>query len=469
MHYSASPKMKWSEEEFHSIDLGDQRLNCRLIEMAQDFAQHPSAPINQASQDWADAKAAYRLFSNSQVSPAAILAPHQQQVQRRMAAHPLVLVVQDTTTLNYSHHPKTKDLGPIGTAEQELKGLLMHTSLAVTRLGLPLGVLTQQIWTRKPEETGKKYQRKQRPIEDKESQKWLQALRQTVSQVPSCVRAVTVCDREADLYEFLHEAEQLHTYYVVRATQDRRLDSNTARLWETLAACPAAGERQVQVAAKPQEPARLARVAVRFCAVTLHPPYRPKSVRSQPLPPLSVYAIWVAEIDPPVRATPVEWMLLTNVAVETWADAGERLDWYQGRWQIEVFHKVLKSGCKVEACRLDRAIRLKRYLTLQSVVAWRLFWLTWMNRRYPEAPCTTVLAEHEWQALYCHHHRTTLLPSQQPTVRQVVRWIAQLGGFLARKGDKEPGVTTIWRGWQRLTDMAATWLLLNPPNLVGNR
>lgn len=459
----------WSQAEFQSIDLGDQRLNRRLIQVAEQSAEHPSAPINQASQDWADAKAAYRLFDNAQVQAEAILAPHQQHVERRIAAHPLVLVVQDTTTLNYSHHPQTEGLGPIGTRDQHLKGLLMHTSLAFTPQGLPLGVLDQQIWARDPETPGKQHQRKQRPMAEKESQKWLTALHHTVPRVAKPVRAITVCDREADLYEFLCEAQQLNTHYVVRATQDRRLDSTTELLGETLEACPVAGRMNVQVAAKAQEPARVARVAVRFREVTLHPPYRPKSLQPQPLPPLQVWAVLVQEIDPPAGVTPLEWMLLTNVAVETFEDAGERVQWYRVRWNIETYHKVLKSGCRVEACRLETAQRLTRYLTLQSIVAWRLFWLTYMNRSHPQARCTAVLAEHEWQALYCRLHHTTVLPPELPNVRQAVRWIAQLGGFLARKGDHEPGVTTIWRGWQRLTDIAATWLLLHPTKLVGNR
>ena len=147
--------------------------------------------------------------------------------------------------------------------------------------------------------------------------------------------------------------------------------------------------------------------------------------------------------------------------VTSFLDAVERVRWYRLRWHIEVFHRVLKSGCKVEECRLDQAEELRRYLTLKSVIAWRLFWMIQIARVQPDAACTVVLADHEWQALYVAIHRTSHLPETVPTVRQVVRWIAQLGGFLGRPGDGEPGVTVVWRGWQRLHDLATMWLVLH--------
>ena len=202
-------------------------------------------------------------------------------------------------------------------------------------------------------------------------------------------------------------------------------------------------------------------VSVRFCSVTLKPPWRPKSLEKDPLPAVTVYVFLTQEVDPPADVTPLEWLLLTNVPVYSFEDAVERVKWYRCRWHIEVYFKVLKSGCKVEDCRLQTAERLKRYLTLSSVIAWRLYWLTHINRHYPNAPCITILTQYEWQALYATIHRSTVLPQEIPTVRQAVRWIAQLGGFLGRKRDGEPDVTVIWRGWQRLNDISATWLLLH--------
>jgi hypothetical protein len=446
------------------VQLGDRRLNHRLVEIAEKLSVQPTAPINQACDDWADTKAAYRLFDNEKVTPEKILSPHQRRTGERMAGYPVVLAVQDTTILNYSHHPQTTGLGPIGTEAQSLQGLVMHTTLALTPEGMPLGVLTQDIWAR-PEGKEKlsKEERRKRPIEEKESYKWLVAMQQTVELVPEGVQVVTVCDREGDVYELFALAEGLETHLLVRAAQNRALmDTEEGKLWDRVAAQPIAGYLKIQVPARDNEPAREATVAVRFCSVTLKPPPRPQMPDRDPLPPITLDAILVQEIDPPAGVTPLEWRLLTNVPVCTFEDAVERVRWYRTRWHIEVYHKVLKSGCKVEDCRLETADRLSRFLTLCSIIAWRLYWLTHINRHHPQEPCTTILAEHEWQALYATINRTTLIPHQPPTVHQAVRWIAQLGGFLGRKGDGEPGITVIWRGWQRLNDISATWLLLHP-------
>jgi hypothetical protein len=455
----------WGQEEFDGLTLGDKRLERRLIDTAVKLTVQPTAPINQACGDWAATKASYRLFDNDKATVEKILAPHQRQTQERMKGYPLVLAVQDTSYLNYTSHPQTKGLGPIGTEEQDLSGLVMHPTLIMTPTGLPLGVLTEEIWAR-PEDAPKltKTEKKHLPIEEKESYKWVKGLEQTVALTPEGVKVVSVCDRGADVFEFFVRAEELQTGILIRATQNRALvDDETGKLWRAAEAAPIVGHLKVDVPAKNNEPKREAIVSLRFCSVILRPPWRPKSPDRDPLPAVTVYVVLTQEVDPPVGVTPLEWLLLTNAPVHSFENAVERVQWYRCRWHIEVYFKVLKSGCKVEACRLETAERLKRFLTLCSVIAWRLYWLTHISRHYPDAPCITVLAEHEWQALYATIHRTAVLPHELPTVRQVVRWIAQLGGFLGRKRDGDPGVTVIWRGWQRLNDISATWLLFHQP------
>jgi Transposase DNA-binding/Transposase Tn5 dimerisation domain len=447
----------WSVHEFRGLDLGDERLNRRLLVLAEAFGARPTAPINQASDDWYATKAAYGFFANPKATPAELLAPHQECTLERMQAHNLVLLAQDTTFFNYTHHPATAGLGPIGGGQ---RGLVMHSTLAFTPQGLPLGVLAQQIWAR-PEPQAAKPKRTRRPISEKESRKWLQALHETVTLVPEEIRLVTIADREADIFEFLDHADQLAASSVILAAQDRRVGGELARLWMHMAAQEVVGNVTVTVAARAGQAERTADLRVRVGQVTLQPPLRPADDPGVWLEPLTIWAIWLHEDTPPATATPIEWLLLTNVAVQTWQDATERIAWYCVRPQIEQFHKILKSGCTVEDCRLEHAERLKPYLTLMSVVAWRLFWLTYINRQTPEAPCTAILAEHEWQALYATIYRTTILPDWLPTVRQAVRWIAQLGGFLGRKGDGELGITSIWRGWSRLTDIANMYRMLH--------
>jgi len=455
------PPRSWVQQELGAVTLGDKRLNQRLLATAEQLAAQPTAPLNQACADWAATKASYRLFQNKRVAEAAILAPHQTQTQARMAEHELVLAVQDTTYLDYSTHPQTTGLGPIGTPRQQLRGLVQHTTLALTPAGLPLGILAQEIWARDPEAPElSAYERRKRPIAEKESYKWLTALRKTVQQTPVGTTVVSVCDREADIYELFVEAERLATGLLVRATQDRALlDPETGKVWATVSAAPVQGHVQVHVPARHDEPARDAIVTVQSCQVTLKPPWRPKRLDQEPLPPISLDVVLVQEVTPPDHVTPLEWLLLTNVPVRTFTDAVERVQWYRCRWHIEVYFKVYKSGCRVEDCRLGTVERLQRFLTLSSVIAWRLYWLTHINRQLPEAPCTLILTAVEWHTLYAKMQRTTHFPAQPPTVRQAVHWIARLGGFLARRRDGAPGITAIWRGWQRLQDMVDIWNL----------
>ncbi len=168
-------------------------------------------------------------------------------------------------------------------------------------------------------------------------------------------------------------------------------------------------------------------------------------------------------MDAPAGVTPLDWLLLTTAAVHTAAEPCERLSWYACRWGIEVFHKVLKSGCAIERRQLEDLDHLQRCLTLYSVIAWRVLYATLLSRVGPDLPCTALLEESEWQALYCHIQQTTVLPAQPPTLAQAVRWIAQLGGYLGRKSDGPPGVTVLWRGFQRLTDLTAMYHVFRPP------
>lgn len=264
-------------------------------------------------------------------------------------------------------------------------------------------------------------------------------------------------------------AQDKEAHLLVRASTDRALVDNEARrLWSKVERQAMAGSLVVHITPNQTRAARTAHVSLRFVEVKLKPPWRPEQKK---LPVVTLQAILVREDNPPAGVDePIEWLLLTNTPVETFADAVQVVQWYCTRWQIEVYHKVIKSGCKVEDCRLKTADRLQNYIALMNVVAWRLLWLTYINRAEPNLPCTAILTTVEWESLYMRIHKTAQLPESVPTVRQAVRWIAQLGGFLGRKGDGEPGVVVIWRGWQRLQDLASTWYLVKEQTqLVGNR
>jgi hypothetical protein len=450
----------WAQEELGSAELGDKRLTRRLVKMAEQFEAQPFASIPQASGSWAATEAAYDFFDNDKVEFEAIVEAHRAATLKRMAEQSLVLALQDTAFLNYTSHRTTKGLGPIGTKAQQQKGLVLHATEAVTAEGVPLGLLDAQVWAREREEGESKAQRKRRPIEEKESYKWLKALRRSVEDLPEGVQLVNVCDRESDIYEFFDLAQQLRTKVVVRAAQDRKVEGASARLWATLHARPIVGTIQVHIPARDDQPARDARLAVRFAKVVLTPPQRPRQAGRKKLRRLRVWGILTTEISPPEGVTPISWMLLTNVPVHNFQDACERVAWYGQRWKVEVFFDLLENGCKVEDRRLRTAERLQRCIALYAVVAVRIQRMTFLARQEPEASCLLVLSTTEWQALYCYIHHTSHLPAQPPTLRQAMRWVAQLGGFLGRKGDGEPGIRTVWRGWQRLQDMVSMWHIL---------
>lgn len=455
----------WIACELSEIALGDKRLNWRLLDSAAKLAAKPSVSINQACDDWADTKATYRLFANEKTTMAQILAPHQQRTQERMTRHPYILAIQDSSYLDYSHHPSKRGMGPIGTSQQTACGLVMHSVLSVTTQGLPLGLLHQSIWAR--DETVKQMTSQARhkvPITQKESNKWLAALSETVKWQPEGTRLITVGDREADIFELFNHARQLKTDLLIRAGQNRNVSApEVGLLWQVVEKQPVAGHLKVQVSQRDEHPGREATVAVRYTSLVLRPP---QHLRTQ-MPPLSLYASFVQEIDPPTAVEPLCWLLLTPVPLASFDDAVARIHWYCQRWQIEILHKILKSGCRIEQAQLASEKRLMPMIALFSTIAWRLFWITFLARTDPAAHASTILAPHELDALYTFIHKQPMPLALAPTVHQALRWIARLGGFLARKNDGEPGVTVVWRGWQRLTDISAAYLAFHPQTTCG--
>lgn len=451
---------QWTAYELSEISLGDKRLNWRFLDSAAKLAAKPSVSINQACDDWADTKATYRLFANEKTTAEEILAAHQQRTRERMAGHKYILAIQDSSYLDYSHHPSKRGMGPIGTSEQSLRGLVMHSVLATTTSGLPIGLLYQNIWSR--DETVKQTtstERRRVPIEEKESNKWLLALSETVKWQPEGTRLVTVGDSEADIFELFNHACEKKTDMLIRAAQNRAVcEPEVGLLWAVVERQPIAGHLKVQVRKREECPAREATVAVRYTSLVLRPP---QHLRRQ-MKPLSLYCVLVQETNPPADVKPLCWLLLTTVPISSFDDAVERIQWYCQRWQIEILHKILKSGCRIEQAQLASDTRLIPLIALFSIIAWRLFWCTFLARTDPDAPASTILAKHELDALYIFIHKQPMPNSLAPSVRQSLRWIAQLGGFLARKNDGEPGVTVVWRGWQRLSDISAAYLAFHP-------
>lgn len=451
----------WSNKELEGIDLKDKRLNNRFITLSESLSAKPGASINQACEIWKDTKSAYRLFSNEKVTLDSILEPHQMRTVERMKGQKVIISAQDTTYYNYNKHKKNKDMGSIGKSRGGVnQGLIMHSALALTVTGLPLGLLSLEIWARETRDKISNDELKRLPIEEKESYKWFKSLRKTEDLKPEGTRIVTVCDREGDIYEFFVEARELKGEILVRANRNRNLSDEEVKLWEYMDSRPLAGNIKIDIPKREKESERTAIVEVRYGRVNLSVPIDFSKSKREKAGIVTIDAVWVKESNAPENVNPIEWMLLTNVSVQNYGDAIERIRWYKCRWNIEVYHKVIKSGCNVEECRLQTKDRLIPYITLCSIIAWRLFWMTKINRQEPDSPCTIILGEHEWKALYVRIHSNKKLPEKLPTVREVIRWIGRLGGFLGRKGDKEPGITAIWRGWRELETISQMWLIM---------
>lgn len=462
----------WAQAEFGGAELGDARRTARLVQMARQLAERPEASLPQALEDGAALKAAYRFFDNAEVGHEKILASHVVSSHGRMQGHEVILAVQDTTSIDYSTHLATQGLGPTGAKGGY--GMLCHGTLAFTPQRVPLGVVSLRLWARAALKHGKTH--RSRAIADKESRKWIDSVHAVAAlkqRVPGA-RWVSVADRESDVFEFFTEARAVGVDLLVRAAWNRNVEGPQAQVFATLAAAPVIARKKLALPASGKRQARTAKLEIRACALTIK---SPRNGLAHGLAPLELWGVWAYESQPPAGVEPLDWKLLTSVPVTTAAHALERLDWYAARWGIEQWHKILKSGCRIEMRQLESAERLERLLTVYAVIAWRILYATLLARLVPDMACTAVLQDDEWEALYCRIHRTPVPPATAPPLRQAIRWLARLGGFLGRAGDGEPGSKTLWQGFQELIPMTEMYRIMKPhlhPNLpqptkdVGN-
>lgn len=405
------------------------------------LSEHPNDTVPKAVTNDAESQSIYRFWSNKKVKAEAILASHREGVVERVRACPVVLAIQDTTDLDFSTHPKTEGLGFINQTQQQ--GIKVHSCFAVSGTGVPLGLLHQYWWTR-PERSGKKGQRWRKPIQEKESYRWLETLSAAEKGIPTTVQLVHVADREADIFELFAQPRQAHSELLIRAEQNRRVQHELGTLVPTLNQAPIVGSLTIELERNPQRPARSAHLTIKAMQITIEVPKNHPN--PQPLKPVVLNALLVEEPEAPADGSdPIRWLLLTTLAIDSFEQAWQAVVWYGYRWRIERFHFTLKSGCRIEALQLRTKDRLLKALATYNIVAWRIMWLTYEARLNPEASCSSLLQPNEWRLL-----RRKFEPKNHskkpPTIRQVVFWIARLGGFLARTGDGEPGLKTLWRG-----------------------
>jgi len=463
---------EWAKQEFGTVGLGDKRLRDRLIKIVEDRFKRPDTSyLEAAGGDRHAAKGYYYFVDNprDRITPEAILQTHRERTIERIMAEKLVLVVQDTTDLNYASHHHTEGLGRIGTNQTgvESLGLKLHSSLALTPEGLPLGVLKAACFS--PQKVGK---RSVGPIEEKRTFCWLEGYRDCVEvakKTPQS-RLLTVMDREGDLFEIFLAAEptRKRVGVLVRARHNRRLEGKERKLFEELRASENVAEIEVviprqrwkvKMREKPEQkglPARRGRLTVRFQEVTV------QSTRSD-LPSQSAVTLWgvyAREENPPPDAKRIEWLLLTTEEVRTAEEAARIVDLYTRRWRIEEWHHVLKSGCKILEHQNETAERLMRVIAMDAVLAWRIQLLTLLGREVPDLPCTVFFDEWEVKVLEALERQRGKQGMKPPfNLQQAIILVAKQGGYLARRNDPPPGPKCIWKGIMHLYNLSAGYRL----------
>lgn len=469
----------WWEDELAGCAFADARLGQRLRMLVERMSAAVGSSLPLACQDWANTKAAYRFFSNERVDEEQILAGHFRATRDRFAAAGgTVLVVHDTTEFTF-RRKRPEAIGitySVNSGKDKagrfrmhtVCGLLMHASLAVTAEGLPLGLTAVRFWSRQrfkgTAALARKVNRTRVPIECKESMRWLENTRQATKLLGEPSRCVHVGDRESDIYELFCLARELGTHFVVRSCVDRLAGDGRHTIADEMDEVQVQGEHRVEVR-DGKGHVGTALVELRYRRVRVLPPIG----KQNRYPALTLTILRATERGAPAADRPaIDWQLITDLPVADHDAAVEKLRWYALRWKIELFHKVLKSGCRAEEVRLRTAERLVRLLAVFCIVAWRVFWMTMLNRVAPQAPPALALTGVETALL------DRLVPdpdkasprSKGQALSPYLTKLARLGGYLARSRDPPPGTMVIWRGLSRLTDivLGAT---LQPSPAVG--
>jgi hypothetical protein len=469
-------RVAWFDRELAGCRFADERLGKRLRKLLERMDGAMGASIPLACQDWANTKAAYRFFSNERIDEAEILAGHFQSTRERFAASGgPILVVQDTTEFSYQRERPERigltcqtNSGKDKAGRYRMHtvcGLLMHSSLAVTTEGLPLGLAAIKFWTRQKFKgttaLKKKINPTRVPIEHKESIRWLENMRQSMMLLGDPERCIHVGDRESDIYELFCTAQELGTHFLVRSCVDRLAGDGSHTIADEMEEVKVAGRHHVEVCDSKGR-VETAVVEIKYRSIGVLPPIG----KQKRYPALTLTVLHAQERQEPTDRPRIDWKLITDLPVPSHEAAVEKLRWYALRWKIEVFHKILKSGCRAEAARLRTAERLVNLIAVFCILSWRVFWMTMINRSAPNAEPRLALTDVEIklldQIMPDRDHR----PPREKTLSAYLTKIARLGGYLARASDPPPGNTVMWRGLSRLTDIKLGARL--SPGLVGN-
>lgn len=458
-------KNKWLEDELSRSGLRDGRLRKRFKNLLEQLWDGLGQTIPFACQDWANTKAAYRFLSNDRVKEDQILAGHFQSTKDRVHATPddKILILQDTTEFSYHRDdqeaigstrivPTGKDL--FGKPIQHKKcGILMHSSLAVTTKGLPLGLTAIKFWTRKQfkgTNALKSHINPTRiPIEQKESYRWLENLKQSTELLQTPFRCVHIGDRESDIYELFCIAKELNTHFLVRTCVDRLIEDGRRTIADEMSIIEPKGTHKIEIQDADGNKIEI-ELEIRYQLINVLPPIG----KQKKYPGLRLTIIHAEEKDTPLNREKIVWKLATNLPVNSTLEAIEKLDWYALRWRIETFHKILKSGCKAESSKLRTAQRITNLIAIFCILSWRIFWMTMISRHSPNASPELAFTNEEINLLDRLVKKKPNEENMNKNLSYYINKVARLGGYLARKSDPPPGNTVMWRGFSRLSDIA---------------
>jgi len=453
----------WIDQELAGCTFADARLGKRFRTLVERLSAGIGDSIPMACQDWANAKAAYRFFANERVSEAEILQGHFQATQVRFSATSgSVLVLHDTTEFSYRReeplaigitHRSFKGKDKEGRARMHtICGLLMHSSLVVTTEGLPLGLAAIKFWTRKKfkgtNQLKKRINPTRVPVEEKESIRWIENLKQSTTLLGIPDRCVHVSDRESDMYELFCAAQEMGTHFLIRTCVDRLAEDGTVTISEEMKGVQVKGLHRIEVQDDKGDPST-AVLELRYRQIRVRPPIG----KRRRYPDVALTILYAQERGKPKGRDRIDWKLITDLPVTSRAEAIEKLQWYAMRWKIETFHKILKSGCKAEDSKLRTADRLLRLIAVFCVLSWRIFWMTMINRSASSAPAGAVFTRTERRLL------DHLIPdrgkhcAKKKSLPSYITKVARLGGYLARASDPPPGNIVMWRGLSRFTDI----------------
>jgi len=459
---SVSRSDAWIDQELAECRFRDLRHGKRFRKLLQQLSEGVGSSIPWICQDWGDTKAAYRFFSNDRISEVDILAGHFQSTRERfIASEGPVLILHDTTEFVY-HREDVAAIGVLGDSiagrdntgrlrHCTVCGISMHSSLAVTLEGLPLGLAAIKFWTRDKFHGCKALKRTinptRVPIEKKESIRWLENLRQSTTLLNDPTRCIHVGDRESDIYELFCTAHQLATHFLVRTCVDRLAGDGKGTIADEMEQVRIQGLHRIQVRDKKGN-LSTALLEIRYCRLVVCPPIG----KQKNYPKLILTVIHATERGTPHGRDKIEWKLLTDLPVHSRREAIEKLEWYSLRWKIETFHKILKSGCKAEESKLRTAERLVNLLAVLCILGWRIFWMTMINRTEPDAPAKVVFTSLE-QRLLDLLVKDGYVGIHNKSLSAYIIKLAKLGGYLGRTNDSPPGNMVMWRGMSRLMDI----------------